>query len=118
MYTGWQLSKNEKQKLLERFPPKYDRVVAHHITHDLGNKPLPPKAGEAFVVGHIARDGVEALVVMINRTTHRYTLGGYYHITWSLDKGRKPVDSNVVLRRYGYNFVKPIELKELRERQF
>ena len=119
MYTGWQLSNNEKQKLLEKFPPKYERVIAHHITYALGKqKSLPPKIEEAFVIGYCAEDGVEALVIMVNGSTYRTVIGGLYHITWSLEKSRKPRDSNVLLQRYAYTFIDPIPLTELTERQF
>jgi len=78
---------------------------------------LPPIAVKVFVVGYIAINGVEVLIIMLNGSTYR-SIGGLYHITWSLEKNRKPKDSNAVLSRYGYKIIDPIELFELKVRKF
>lgn len=117
--TGWKLPRDERDRLLERFPPKYDRTVADHVTLKAGaseDTPLPREA-DARVVGH-ADDGdsLECLVVEIGGTTDRPD-GSTYHITWSLGPGRKARESNDVLREQGWTMLDrpiPIELDPAR----
>jgi hypothetical protein len=114
-FTGWELPEWERLKLAERFPPVYavDPGVQHHATYRYGvNRDSPlPAATSGLVVGHADDlDGVEALVLEIDGRMARPD-GSIYHITWSLDRaaGRRPVDSNVVLRA-GWRPVEPIRI--------
>ncbi|WP_426957777.1 hypothetical protein [Muricoccus radiodurans] len=104
LVLGWLLPPEERDALLSLFPPRYDRVMAHHVTLRPGARPKAPlpKPTEGFVLGH-ADDGsgVQALVVEIGGTTRRWD-GSTYHITWSLGPGRRPVESNDVLREHGW----------------
>ena len=117
--TGWKLPSEERQRLLERFPPAYDRVVADHVTLRTGAKrdtPLPARANTR-VVGH-ADDGdsLECLVVELDGTTDRPD-GSTYHITWSLGPGREARESNDVLRDCGWDVIEdaiPIEIESAR----
>jgi hypothetical protein len=99
--TGWKLPQDERERLLERFPPKYPNVVADHVTLHAGasrDTPLPRDVS-AEIVGHCDDgDSLECLVVALDGSTDRPD-GSTYHITWSLGAGRKPVESNDVLRR-------------------
>ena len=99
--TGWKLPSDERAALLERFPPKYQQVIADHVTLRVGGVQMPRKP-EARVVGR-ADDGesLECLVVELDGTTERPD-GSTYHITWSLGPGRKAVESNDVLRDRGW----------------
>ena len=77
----------ERELLLRRFPPKYENVVADHVTLRVGatpDTPLPHKPQARAVVGR-ADDGrsLECLVVELDGTTDRPD-GSTYHITWSL----------------------------------
>ena len=106
--TGWKLPAEDRDRLLARFLPKYDRVVADHVTLRTGTDaqtPLPRQV-EARIVGR-ADDGdsLECLVVELDGTTDRPD-GSTYHITWSLGPGRKARESNDVLRDKGW---KPID---------
>jgi hypothetical protein len=97
--VGWQLDRAQRAELLERFEPRYDKVVADHVTlaaKVAAETPLPDEViGE--IVGHIDDDqGVEALVVAIGGTTDRPG-GSTYHITWSLGPRRQARESNDVL---------------------
>ena len=70
--TGWKLPSEERERLLERFPPKYKRTVADHVTLNAGasaETPLP-RQFDAEVVGR-ADDGdsLECLVVAIGGGT-------------------------------------------------
>jgi len=106
--TGWKLASDERASLLDRFPPKYENVVADHVTLRTGataETPLPREV-EAAIVGQ-ADDGdsLECLVVSIDGTTDRPD-GSTYHITWSLGPGRRARESNDVLRELGW---KPLD---------
>jgi hypothetical protein len=106
--TGWKLASDERASLLDRFPPKYENVVADHVTLRTGataETPLPREV-EAAIVGQ-ADDGdsLECLVVSIDGTTDRPD-GSTYHITWSLGAGRRARESNDVLRELGW---KPLD---------
>lgn len=103
--SGWKLLRDgERERLLDLFPPKYERTVADHVTLTAGtpeNSPLPPDV-DARIVGQ-ADDGksLQCLVVQIDGTTDRPD-GSTYHITWSLGLGRKAKESNDVIREDGW----------------
>ena len=113
--TGWKLPYDEREQLLRRFPPKYEKVIADHVTLRTGATPQTPlpRKPDARVVGR-ADDGksLECLVVELDGTTDRPD-GSTYHITWSLGPARKARESNDVLRERGWERVDapiPIEL--------
>ena len=112
--TGWKLPRGERERLLESFPPRYDNVVADHVTLNVGaNAQTPlPRDVQAEVVGR-ADDGksLECLVVRIDDTTDRPD-GSTYHITWSLGPKRRARESNDVLRDQGWEHIdKPIAIE-------
>lgn len=97
-YTGWLVDEAARAALLERFPPRYPVVVAHHVTLKFGDAAAqPPGEVAAWIVGE-ADDGlgVQALVVAIDGSTARPD-GGTFHVTWSLADGREARESNDVL---------------------
>jgi hypothetical protein len=116
---GWKLPRDQRARLLERFPPKYENVIADHVTLSSGatpETPLPPDVG-ASIAGR-ADDGssLECLVVELDGTTDRPD-GSTYHITWSLGPGRRAVESNDVLRDQGWESISdaiPIDLEPAR----
>jgi hypothetical protein len=118
--TGWKLPRDEREPLLRRFPPKYENVIADHVTLRVGatlDTPLPNKPDSSKVVGR-ADDGksLECLVVELDGTTHRPD-GSTYHITWSLGPGRRARESNDVLRDQGWEHLEapiPVELEPAR----
>ena len=99
---GWRLAADDRAALLRRFPPRYARAVADHVTFGVGEGHTLPYIALAEVVGR-ADDGkgVEALVVALGGSTDRPT-GGTYHITWSLADGRRAKESNDVIAREGW----------------
>ncbi|MFL6794683.1 MAG: hypothetical protein ACJ8D6_06535 [Sphingomicrobium sp.] len=102
--TGWRLPPDEREELLRQFPPKYENVVADHVTLRTGANPSTPlpRKPEAWIVGRgDDGKGVECLVVELDGTTDRPN-GSTYHITWSLGPGRKARESNDVLRDKGW----------------
>jgi hypothetical protein len=97
MYTGYLLTETSRKLVLDKFPPKYDNVLCHHITEKFGvpsDSPPPALPGKVQIVGYIdSGDGVEGLLVSINGSTERPD-GQKYHITLSLANGKKPVETN------------------------
>lgn len=110
-YTAYVLDGGSRAALSERFPPKYEQFVGHHVTVQFGvssDTEVPPPA-RLKVVGHIdSGDGLEALVVAVDGDTTRPD-GKTYHITWSLTPGKyKPVDSNSLLESKRFTVVRSI----------
>src|SRR5690349_14251581 len=73
--SGWKLSPDERDMLLQRFPPKYENVIADHVTLRVGatpQTPLPRKPRVSRIVGR-ADDGksLECLVVEMDGSTDR-----------------------------------------------
>ena len=118
--TGWKLPQVERELLLRRFPPKYAKVVADHVTLRVGatpDTPLPAKPESSAVVGRADDDdSLECLVVEMDGSTDRPD-GSTYHITWSLGPGRKARESNDLLRDQGWDYLEaplPVELEPAR----
>jgi len=117
--TGWKLLRDERDALLGRFPPRYEDVIADHVTLRVGataQTPLPRKP-DARIVGRADdKDSLECLVVELDGTTDRPD-GSTYHITWSLGHGRKARESNDLLRDRDWEHIDapiPLELEPAR----
>jgi hypothetical protein len=103
VYTGWLLDPAERAALLARFPPRYAKVVAHHVTLKFGDREAQaPGEVEAAIVGE-ADDGagVQVLVVTVDGSAARPD-GGVFHVTWSLAGGREARESNEVIAARGW----------------
>jgi len=118
--TGWKLPQVERELLLRRFPPKYENVIADHVTLGTGataDTPLPKKPNRSRVIGWADDNhGVQCLVVDIDGTFDRPD-GSTYHITWSLGPGRRARESNDLLRDDGFHPLEaaiPVELEPAR----
>ena len=96
---GWKIDRDQRMELLQQFPPRYREVVADHVTLQAkvaGDAALPQET-DGEIVGRVDDGrGVEAMVVRIGGTTDRPD-GSTYHITWSLEDGRRAKESNDVL---------------------
>jgi hypothetical protein len=106
---GWKLDREQRKELLQQFPPAFENVVADHVTLKPRSSPTAPLPGEQHgeIIGRVSDgQGVEAMVVRIDGTTDRPG-GGTYHITWSLQDGRRAKESNDVIAASGWE---PIEL--------
>ena len=92
-----------------RFPPRYDRVIADHVTlrsgTDAGTELPTEHAG--VVIGE-ADDGagVQALIVAIGGRSARGDRS-HFHLTWSLAEGRKAKESNDVIAQGAWRPVEP-----------
>lgn len=109
-YVGWKLPESDRTFLLGKVEPKFEEVIAHHVTLKFGVKkdhPVPDEVN-AVVVGEASNDGIQALVVEIDGSVNRPD-GGIYHITWSLDrsKGYAPKHSNDLLQN-GWESIDPL----------
>lgn len=106
---GWKLDREQRRELLLQFPPKFRNVVADHVTlrSRAARSAALPEETHGEIVGR-SEDGrgVEAMVVSIAGTTDRPD-GSTYHITWSLEDGRRAKESNDVIRDHGWE---PLEL--------
>lgn len=104
MVTGWKLDGKQRDELLARFPPRYAKAIADHVTlkANVPSSTPPPGPVKGRIVGR-ADDGsgVEAMVVELDGATDRPG-GGTYHITWSLAEGRKAKESNDVIAARGW----------------
>ena len=112
--TGWKLPRDLRDELLQRFRPKYEKVVADHVTLNVGAKqetPLPRDVASEIVGRADDGDSLECLVVTIDGTTDRPD-GSTYHITWSLGPNRSAKESNDVLRERGWEYLdKPVAIE-------
>lgn len=104
-YVGWEVSSEDRAKLLSYFVPQHPDVIAHHVTLRLcGDTPqILPTATTATVVGYLRTALVDCVVVEIDGTDTRPD-GCIYHVTISVDRagGGKPSDSKTMLNQHGY----------------
>lgn len=113
-YSCFILKQSSRDLILSKFPPKYDRVIAHHITVKFGipSDAMPPKQPKKVeVVGYSTDGDIECLVVSVDGSLTRED-GKLFHITLSLNPlTRKPVDSNKILEARGYSKVTPFKIE-------
>ena len=116
---GWKLDRAQRAELLRQFPPSYRKVDADHVTLSAGasSDAALPEEIRGEIVGRVDDGrGLEAMVVRIGDTVDRPD-GSIYHITWSLEHGRKPVESNDVLAQRDWEpFGLPIPIQLIPER--
>ena len=114
--SGWKLDRGDRERLLSLMAPRYDCVVADHVTLRSGVQTgaSPPPEAAARIVG-AADDGlgVQAMIVEIDGTSARPD-GGTFHITWSLGDGREAKESNDVLAAQGWTPLREPLAVELR----
>ena len=114
MYTAYVLTDAVREKLVEKFPPKYEKFIGHHITIQFGvpNDTEAPDPANIKVIGRAdTGDGLEALVVSVDGSQDRPD-GKTYHITWSLDPDKyKPVDSNNLVSNGRFALSMPVAIE-------
>lgn len=107
--AGWRLPDADREALLIRFPPRYDKVVADHVTLRYGTDArtdLPTERAGAVIGEADDGAGVQALVVAIAGRSERGD-GSHFHLTWSLARGRRAKESNDVIADCGWRPVAP-----------
>jgi hypothetical protein len=116
---GWKLDREQRKELLLQFPPKFSEVIADHVTLSARvarSSELPQETLGEIVGRTDDGKGVEALVVSIDGTTDRPD-GSTYHITWSVEQGRRAKESNDVIRQFGWTEIElpvPVMLQPAR----
>jgi hypothetical protein len=112
--VGWKLDRGQRQELLAGHPPRYENVVADHVTLKpkvAADTALPDRVAAEIVGRGDDGKGVEAMVVALEGSTDRAG-GGTYHITWSLGPGRRAVESKDVLSVGVWErFAQPVPIK-------
>jgi hypothetical protein len=116
---GWSLDPEQRKELLQQFPPRFRNVVADHVTlaaKVARDAPLPQETKGEIVGRADDGRGVEAMIVSLDGTTDRPD-GSTYHITWSLENGRRAKESNDMLAAQRWELFElpmPIRLKPAR----
>jgi len=107
--AGWKLDTQSREVLLMRFPPRYPRIIADHVTLRSGtdnSTPLPTATAGEIVGEADDGSGVQALIVQIGGTTERGD-SSHFHISWSLADGRAAKESNDVIKMHGWQSIAP-----------
>lgn len=108
-YVAFVLDDLSRKVLLSKFPPAFDKVIAHHVTLSSHGRHTP-EAGEDQMVDQVYQDylfrgayvrvhdyvrgeTIEAVGVTVNRQVKKAN-GQHYHITLSLSALARPVESN------------------------
>ncbi len=88
VYRAYPLTAGDRASLLTRFPPRFARVIADHISAEglRSMDKVPEGAATGQVIGVANGDKYQALVVTINgrQTTSD---GTPFHVSWSVDAG-------------------------------
>lgn len=93
-YTAYVIGDASRAELLERFPPKYPDIIAHHITLKYGaaEGETPREPGHVRIVGHHDGGNIQVLVAEVDGEQHQQTetdgAKRFLHITLSLDKAQ------------------------------
>lgn len=95
-YSAYVLDENSRNKLIKEFGFSFEKQIGHHITYEFPNKKNIPNAQKFEVIGYVSDYSLEALIVRIDNNEFRPD-GKKFHITWSLENDRKPVDSNYLI---------------------
>ena len=105
----YELDKDAKALLIEKFPPKYPEVRYDHVTICMGkiDAQTPEPAEKVEIVG-IANDGngIEAFIVNVNDGAIRQD-GMAWHITASFDPSKNAPASFDVFAKPGNKTEKP-----------
>lgn len=113
-YIAYNLTESSRAKLLSEFPPKFSKVVAHHITNMFGvdsSTPLPPIPKKVEVIGYACNEQIECVVVRVDNKERRESDSKLMHITLSHSDESKPVMSNDLLMDAEYTAIIPLEIE-------
>ena len=74
LYVALNLTEASRQRILERFPPKFSEIKADHITYDFGveaDAELPEISDVRLHAYVCDEESLEALIVSVNGSTQR-----------------------------------------------
>jgi hypothetical protein len=110
-YLGYKLDEDFVDTLSKLFPFKFKIKPDHHITYQLKTKPSAflPLSDNFKIVGYTSDDSLECFKVELDNDPTRYD-GECYHLTWSYDEGRRPRESNDILKT-GFQSIDEIQVK-------
>ena len=111
-YAAFNLTESAKTELLGKYPPKFSKVIAHHVTYRRSAKesdPIP-EVDSVRVIGYCSNEFIECMVVRIGPDLLRED-GKIYHITLSHAEGHKPVESNALLTSVPWEAIDPFYLE-------
>lgn len=98
-YSAFNLTESARKELLNKFPAKFEKTVAHHITYKyMPEDQTIPDVHSVRVVGYACGDNIECVVVEVDGSTQRPD-GKVFHITLSHNKETKAVESNLLLEQ-------------------
>ena len=113
-YSAYILTPTSRKDLLKRYPPRFNKVIAHHATYRFPDTNPPPPCSLIQVIGYASTSQndpfdhlrVDCVIVRVLDTEIRPD-EQLFHITLSLDpKTTRPVHSNYLLKQKGWT---PIE---------
>lgn len=108
-YLAFVLDAASRARLLKNVPPKFAKVVAHHVTLIFPTTDieaakarrmmlqLADQEHDVEVISHYVGEHIEAVGVTFNGDKKRPN-GGFYHVTLSLEPPAKPKDSNTLTK--------------------
>ena len=123
-YSAYIVPELTRQHILDIFPAKFDKVVAHHVTYDfdVAEEQKPPECTDAYIVGCHANDRIQALVIELDGQRFQQTENEkrYLHLTLSRDTKQnvRSVESNdlleTIVAKSGevalYNLTNPVKI--------
>lgn len=112
IYRAYPLTPEDRAALLKRFPPRFERVIADHISAEgLRSMDKVLEGGaDGKVVGVANGEGYQALVVSVNGR-EKTSEGTYFHISWSVAPGVKTGTIGPSISRDGFERLgKPINI--------
>lgn len=109
-YLAFVLDDECRASLIAQFQPKHPHLVCHHVTvlFNLTERGLQELQARVVsepvlkVIGYTNTAELDVLSVTLDGQAERVkSVGGYYHVTHSIEAGVKPVRSNGVLEARG-----------------
>ncbi len=108
-YLAFVIDDPSRALLLERLPPKFEKVIAHHVTLIFPTSPdeaakarrmmlqLQDQEHVVEVINHYVGEHIEAVGVTFNGEK-KSPVDRFYHVTLSLEPPAKPKDSNALTK--------------------
>ncbi len=100
-YIAFMIDKDDRDRLLNKFNPKYKNITCDHITHQYpagDDNLLPDSPVEIEILGYHDNGSIEYLIVKANGKIYQKESTNHYHITISFNENSKPKDSNAVIQ--------------------